>query len=260
MLPGNVITGWAVDHPWPERRQVEQDLLLSRAICELANHPYLGQELAFRGGTALHKLHTDRPYRYSEDLDYVRASADGIGPMFDALRELGESLGYEARSNLGKHPKVLWRCTSDDGIPLRIKVEVNTYERSPAMPHTTIRHQVDTQWWSGRADVKTFQAAELVSTKVRALYQRKKGRDLFDLWLAITELEIDPDRIIGAFAPYRPDGWTPRLGEQNLRNKLNDYDFVHDLDALTQDVPEGFTFESAAELIITELIKRVGSP
>jgi hypothetical protein len=78
MLPGNVITGWSVDHPWPERRQVEQDLLLSRAICEIANHPYLGEELAFRGGTALNKLHTNRPYRYSEDLEFGSAALAGL--------------------------------------------------------------------------------------------------------------------------------------------------------------------------------------
>lgn len=134
---------------------------------------------------------------------------------------------------------------------------MNTHERSPAMPHTTVRHRVDTPWWSGSAEVKTFQAPELVATKVRALYQRKKGRDVFDLWLAITELRIDPGRIIGAFAPYRPDGWTPRLGEENLRHKLNESDFVHDLDALTQNIPEEFSFESVAELIITELIRQM---
>lgn len=259
MLPGNVITRWAVDHPWPERRQVEQDLLLSRAICEIANHPYLGEELVFRGGTALHKLHIGHPYRYSEDLDYVRATADGIGPMFDALRRVGESLGYQVGSSLARHPKVLWRCTSDDGTPLRIKVEVKTHERSPAMPHTTVDHSVDTSWWSGSAAVKTFQVPELVATKIRALYQRSKGRDVFDLWLAITELNIEPDQIVRAFAPYRPEGWTPRLGEDNLRRKLVQHDFIHDLDALTRNLPEGFGVDSAAEVIITELIRRADS-
>lgn len=36
---------------------------------------------SFRGGTALHKLHLESAYRYSEDLDYVRTSASGIGPL-----------------------------------------------------------------------------------------------------------------------------------------------------------------------------------
>lgn len=77
MLAADVITAWAVDHPWRSTDQVEQDLLLSQAICEVANDPYLGAELTFRGGTCLHKLHVNQPYRYSEDLDYVRNSAGG---------------------------------------------------------------------------------------------------------------------------------------------------------------------------------------
>lgn len=85
MIPADAITSWGVDHLWPTREQVEQDLLLSRAICAIASDPYLGDELVFRGGTALHKLHLNRPYRYSEDLDYVRSSATGIAPLTQAL-------------------------------------------------------------------------------------------------------------------------------------------------------------------------------
>lgn len=68
MIPADAITAWSVTHPWPTREQVEQDLLLSRAICAIARDDYLGDELVFRGGTALHKLHLDPPVRYSEDL------------------------------------------------------------------------------------------------------------------------------------------------------------------------------------------------
>lgn len=85
MIPANAITAWGVSHTWPIREQVEQDLLLSQAICVIASDDYLHGELVFRGGTALHKLHLDRPYRYSEDLDYVRSSASGIGPLTKAL-------------------------------------------------------------------------------------------------------------------------------------------------------------------------------
>lgn len=81
MISANAITAWGTNHGWPTREQVEQDLLLYRAICAIAEDDYLSQELVFRGGTALHKLHLDHPYRYSEDLDYVRSSASGIGPL-----------------------------------------------------------------------------------------------------------------------------------------------------------------------------------
>ena len=88
MIPADSVTAWAVDHPWPTRVQIEQVLLLSRAICEIAADPYLGAELVFRGGTALHKLHLPRPYRYSEDLDYVRSTASGIAELARALTQL----------------------------------------------------------------------------------------------------------------------------------------------------------------------------
>lgn len=64
--------------------------------------------------------------------------------------------------------------------------------------------------------------AELVATKIRALFQRSKGRDLFDLWLAITRLGVTPADLVACFGPYRPDGYTARRAEQNLREKLDD--------------------------------------
>lgn len=257
MLPADVITAWASDHPWPTREQVEQDLLLSQAVCAIAADPYLGEELTFRGGTALHKLHVDRPYRYSEDLDYVRTTAGGIAPLTQALTRVGEQLGYTVRSRVGEHPKVYWRTTSQTGVPMRIKIEVNTHERSPAMGYLRLPYAVETSWWSGRAEVKTFQLPELVATKIRALYQRAKGRDVFDLWLALTALEVDPREIAIAFGPYRPPGWTPRLGELNLLAKLDDASYDSDLAQLVSTPPQGFHLVEAASTIIETLIKQV---
>jgi hypothetical protein len=56
LINSEAIIAWGIAHPWPTPEQIEQDLLLSRAICEIANDDYLGRELAFRGGTALNKL------------------------------------------------------------------------------------------------------------------------------------------------------------------------------------------------------------
>lgn len=146
MIPPNTVTAWGVGHPWPAREQVEQDLLLSRAICAVANDDYLGQELVFRGGTALHKLHLDHPYRYSEDLDYVRTSASGISRLTQALSRLGLELGYTVNTGIGQHPKIYWRTTAASGVPLRIKIEVNTHERSPVLPVMICSHRVDSAW------------------------------------------------------------------------------------------------------------------
>jgi hypothetical protein len=60
MIDLNTIAAWGKEHPWPSAEQIEQDLILSRAICEIAHDGYLGAELVFRGGTALNKLYLDK--------------------------------------------------------------------------------------------------------------------------------------------------------------------------------------------------------
>lgn len=257
MIPDVAVTAWSVAHPWPTPAQVEQDLLLSRAICAIAGHPYLGNELVFRGGTALHKLHLERGWRYSEDLDYVRSTSGGIRELTGALTSIGTDLGFTVRTRVNLHPKVYWRTVSHDGAPLRIKIEINTHERSPALPVTLLTHQVRSPWWTGRADVRTFAREELVATKIRALYQRSKGRDLFDLWLALTELGLDPRAIVRAFEPYRPSGMTAVRAADNLRAKVGNADFRGDLDALLVAVPHGYTVDAAAHLVTSELLDRL---
>ncbi len=81
--------------PLTDADNVDQDLVLSRLIVEIANHPHLGEELVFRGGTWFHKVWLDRPWRYSEDLDYVRRTAGGVGKVLDAIREVADRVGFD---------------------------------------------------------------------------------------------------------------------------------------------------------------------
>lgn len=256
MIPAAHTTQWMKLAPWPTREQVEQDLVLSRLIVEIANHPLLGDELVFRGGTCLHKLHLSTPRRYSEDLDYVRVSSSGIGPVLDALREVGALLGLEARTQVSQHPKVQFRSEFGSGAPMRVKVEINTYETSPTRPLVRLPYVVDSPWWSGQAAVQTFTASELVATKLRALHQRRKGRDLFDLWLALTEMHLDPVEIVACFAPYRPDGYNRATAEATLAEHVAHFGFRGDLAALAE-IPDGYDIDTASDLIRAELFARL---
>ena len=56
MIPTADILAWRNEHPWVSNAQVEQDLIICRAVIELFARPVLREQLAFRGGTALHKL------------------------------------------------------------------------------------------------------------------------------------------------------------------------------------------------------------
>lgn len=258
MIPAAYVTDWERRAPWPTREQIEQDLLLSRLIIEIANDEYLGDELVFRGGTCLHKLYLPTALRYSEDLDYVRTTAGGIGPIIDAVRRIGESLGMRVHTRVTTHPKIRLRAPFETGDgTMSVKIEVNTFERSPARPLHSVPFSIDSPWFAGAADVLTFDLAELVATKIRALYQRSKGRDLFDLWLALVQIGVPPADIIDAFAPYRPDGYTSALGEQNLRRKIDTDAFRSDLDQLVTRWPDGYEIASAAELIIEQALARI---
>ena len=239
---------WRTKVPWVAADNVEQDLVLSRLIVEIANHSLLGEELVFRGGTCLHKIWLDRPWRYSEDLDYVRRTAGGVGEVLDALRDVADRVGFErVRTDVRQHPKVRLHSTFVTGMPMRVKIEMNTFERSPARPIVSKPYAVDSPWFTGSADVATFVIEELVATKIRALYQRRKGRDLFDLWLAIAQAGVQPRDIADCFGPYRPESWTPELALQNLAAKLDDPRFTEDLNALIPQWPEKYDNEAAAE-------------
>ncbi len=252
MISPAEIQHWRNRVPWIADDQVEQDLILARLIIEIGNDPLLGGELVMRGGTCFHMLWLDRPWRYSEDLDYVRRSEGPVGPIFDALRSIGERVGFDKTSTaVGRHPKAHMHSTFASGNRLRVKVEMNTFERSPALPTTTRKLAVDSPWFGGNAEVPTFEVEELTATKIRAIYQRSKGRDIFDLWLAVHLAGVRPDSIARCFAPYRPDGWTPGLALANLEAKLADQSFTTDIDGLLVDRPDSYNAASAAETVRT---------
>ena len=64
MTPGAYVQEWSGTTPWPEPRQVEQDLIICRALCDIFNDPWLSERLAFRGGRAINKLLFAHPLRY----------------------------------------------------------------------------------------------------------------------------------------------------------------------------------------------------
>ena len=260
-----MVTAWARRAPWPTETQIEQDLILSRLIVEIANDEVLGPELAFRGGTCLHKLHLPQPLRYSEDLDYVRRTSSGIGPYLDALREVATGIGLEEHgrefSDLMAHMVFDAEPTSGQGR-IRIKIETNTREADSFEERVTRPHAVDSQWWKGQAEVSTFSVEELMATKLRALYQRRKGRDLYDLWHVFEELGPDPQRIVAGLRHYMgKEVFSYHELADNLGEKLKHPDFRDDLTGLVREVPSGYELARAADLTMELLGSRLdGAP
>ena len=52
------------------------------------------------------------------------------------------------------------------------------------------------------AAITTYAPEELLGTKIRALYQRRKGRDLFDLWYSYAQGFLNPEETVNSFLSY----------------------------------------------------------
>jgi len=95
MIPRAYITEWTQYAPWKSNEQVEQDLVICRVLVEIFSDTFLSKELAFRGGTALHKLYLHPQARYSEDIDLVQINEGPIGLILDRIRALLRSKGRD---------------------------------------------------------------------------------------------------------------------------------------------------------------------
>ena len=264
MIPSDFIVEWRASTRWATDEQVEQDLVLSRALAEIFDDSDLARDVALRGGTALHKLYFSPARRYSEDLDLVQLRPAPIGPTIDRIRaKLDGWLGkpkYDQREGM----RLIYRFESENPpvVRLRLKIETNTREHLAVRGTTKRPFAVESRWWRGRADITTFELEELLATKLRALFQRKKGRDLFDLWTAL-EAGIDPSTVVDIFRVYVKHGRQPitrALLEKNMAHKMRLHAFTDDIPPL---LPPGviFDIDKAFERVQREIIAGVpGDP
>lgn len=238
MIPRDYITEWRAHAPWIQDFQVEQDLIICRALIEIFSHDLLRETLAFRGGTALYKLFLKPAARYSEDIDLVQMKAEAAGPMMEALRAvLDPWLGKPQYKQSEGRVTFSYRFSSEDAPPirLRLKVEINSREHFAVHGFTRVPFAVSSRWFEGACEIATYELDELLGTKLRALYQRKKGRDLFDLATALKRPDVDPARIVAAFSAYMDHGGhriTRALFEQNMVAKRGDPQFTADIGPL----------------------------
>ena len=206
MIPAQNIVAWGNVVPWADQRQVEQDLIISRALVEIFSDDMLCNALRIRGGTALNKLHFPAPLRYSEDIDMVRTAAGPIGPILDRLRVVLEPwLGRAQFDQSPVAPKFRFRAEAEDGsgVPIRLKIEINTREIEAFDGPAALPLEILNPWFSGEAAISTFSREEMLATKLRALLQRDKGRDLYDLAYALEVFEdLNVDRIVEMFGRY----------------------------------------------------------
>lgn len=232
------INEWQQYAPWSKEAMVEQDLIISRVLIELFNHPIIAKNLAFRGGTALYKLYVQPALRYSEDIDLVQVNAQPIGKVLDAIKSILDPwLGEPKRNFKEGRVTLIYKLTLINQIPSKLKIEINTREHFSVYGFCKKLFGIKSRWFTDEAEILTYEFNELIGTKLRALYQRKKGRDLFDLWVALQQKGYEPEKSIQAFCTYMKHENKPitrAMYEQNLFEKLNSPFFNNDIQPLLQ--------------------------
>ena len=262
--------------PWPNLRQVEQDLLLCRAMTALFDDAFLKTQIAMRGGTLLHKVHLAPASRYSEDIDlvvigdrpdeHVRKAINRVllGVLGRPTSSAWQAVKLAVR-NAVKPSKVLrvnYRVPSvadPRGTPLEIVIEANVTERKSYRPISLLPFSYLFRDEMVATTVNGFEIHEMLGTKMRALFQRRRGRDLFDLYWALTEAgtPVNPAEIIELFLYYLQQEGTVATRDEFiglLQSHLNDRGFLTDMNALLRT---GIAYDPvvAGDFVISNLLQ-----
>ena len=249
MIPQAYIQAWRGHAPWPNLAQVEQDLIICRALCDLFNAPTLAGKIAFRGGTAIHKLLFKQPLRYSEDIDLMQTQADPIGATVDAIRDALSWLGKCQREQAGHSMRIVLRFAPESApqTALQMKVEINTREHEVLFGYRRYPFKVASDWYSARTELVSLEPEDRFGTTLRALLQRCKNRDLFDLHHGLTQLGLDRDKVVTCLNHYLAleDHPISRAEAQERMLKKLTRSLTEDIEPL---LPVGVRFDEAVAI------------
>lgn len=283
MIQHGHLTAWQAYAPWPKRTQIEQDLRLSRGVAAIFSDSVLGEHLAMRGGTVLHKGHLAPAARYSEDIDLVLVNAIDTETLDRHLRRaLTPVLGQPVDSLIADawlsirnvlRPSRILRTTYKF-IPLglhreeSIKVEINLNENASLYPLVNV--ELDTLDDDGeviRVKARSYDINEMLGTKMRALLQREQGRDLFDLvhaWqlseMRSTLYSVNGAKAMEAFAWYLEKEGTHLSRDEAdalLSERLRKPSFRRDMHTLLRPGLPKFDVDDGAAVVRKAYLKHL---
>ncbi len=262
MIPAAYIREWRNLAPWQETDMIEQDLVICRTLVEIFNDPFLAENLAFRGGTAIHKLFLSPQTRYSEDIDLVQVKSMPIKETKVRLQQRLPFLGNPDFKQKANNSTLVFKFNSESmpGTVLKLKIEINCREHFSVLGYNEMDYEVNSEWFRGKCILRTYFPEELLGTKLRALYQRRKGRDLYDLYKTMSNIEVDHNKLLHCYKEYikfsvnHPP--TRKQFLQNMEAKIIDGEFLGDTKSLLRP-DENYNPGEAWELVKTELVEKI---
>lgn len=194
---------------------VEKDYALGWFLAGIAAHPVIGPRWVFKGGTCLKKCFFET-YRFSEDLDFTLQDAAHLDEAFLAqvFEEIGEWV-YDAcglqlppearkfevftnpRGSMSAQGRVGYRGPlGRTGDPPRIKLDLAADEILVLTPVQRPVHHPYTDVPADGIHVLSYSFEEVFAEKMRALAERQRPRDLYDVVHLYRRQDLQPDRSV----------------------------------------------------------------
>jgi predicted nucleotidyltransferase component of viral defense system len=188
---------------------IEKDYLLGWLLAGIASHPVLGRAWVFKGGTCLRKCYYET-FRFSEDLDFtvMPDGPDDPVELRQAFSQVAEwlheesgieltvdSAAFRRRQNKRGKPttqgRIAYRGPNPQPTLPKVKLDITADEVLAGRPVLRpIGHPYgDAPLPAGR--VLSYSITELFAEKLRALTERCRPRDLYD----VVHMHRHPDLI-----------------------------------------------------------------
>lgn len=170
----------------------EKDYFLT-LVLKIISESELGSRLVFKGGTALHHCYLDQ-YRFSEDLDFSAnqksVSIDDMRGIFAGVDYLSVKKDYLSGATI-KIERLLY--TGPLGQANSLKVEIDFLQNVLLPPCIKKYNNV----WSIECFARVMDIREICAEKIRAMSDRARYRDFYDLFLILERYSMDLIEIIG---------------------------------------------------------------
>lgn len=193
---------------------VEKDYVLGWLLAGISAHPDFANSWVFKGGTCLKKCYFET-YRFSEDLDFTVTDEAQLDEdyLLQAFRQIAEWI-YEQSGIEIPGEKIRFKLSILDGGryaegriyyvgPLlqkrnlaRIKFDLTSKEKLVLPPQKRVVHHPYSDCPNDGIHVLSYCFEEVFAEKVRALAERERPRDLYDVVHLYRHDEIRPDRSV----------------------------------------------------------------
>ena len=169
----------------------EKDYLLA-LVLQVITDSALGKTLIFKGGTALHHCYLEQ-YRFSEDLDF---SANRQPMELGEARKIFADIDYlQIKKDYLSGATIKIEKLQYAGPltqPNSLKVEIDFLQNVALPPQTLAYHNV----WGLEFSVAVMDIREICAEKIRAMSDRARYRDFYDMYLVLDTHDIDLKEVV----------------------------------------------------------------